>query len=324
MSTEAPPAAPAAPAASTPAPDSMFGGGNPPASPPPSAPPVGTPPPSAPPAATAAPWFAKLFTTDGKIDKTAYESAPDNVKKFRTSLEQYETPEALFHALGHNKSLVGAKALSRLPADAPQEAKDAQMKILREVQGAPEKVDGYKITKPEGLPEGAQWDEKGMGEYAAIAHKYAIPEAAFEEFKAAQIKSLGGQIASVQAEQQAQLQAEFAALDKGLPAGVTREQYMGEATKGLTLASKLTGIPVEELKANTKTARDVKLFAAFAQIAGEDKMIAAAADAGGVNYDTKINELMNSKEFLSSEESVRAPVRAEVRRLLTLQSKLKK
>lgn len=275
-------------------------------------------------AGTAKPWFAEVFDSTGAMNHAALDRAPDNVKKFAEAMKKYKTAEAFFHGSGHTSSMVGMKALAPLPDDAPAEAKEAQLKILREVQKAPPTVDGYKIAKPDNLPEGAQWDEKGMGEYAAIAHKYAIPEAAFEEFKAAQLKSLSGQIASVQVQQQAQLQAEFAALDKSLPAGTTREQYLGEAAKGLALASKLTGIAEEELKASARTAKDVKLFAAFAQIAGEDKLVAAAADTGGVNYDAKITELMNSKEYMHSDEAVRGPVMAEVRRLLTLQSKLKK
>jgi hypothetical protein len=269
-------------------------------------------------------WHSQLFTADGKINKAAYDAAPENVKKFRTSLEQYETPEALFHALGHNKSLVGAKGLTRLPADAPQEAKDAQAKVLREVLGVPDKPEGYGLKKPDQLPEGVTWDDSVVGKYAEVMHKHNLPPEAVQDLVKLNLEMEGERAKGYGVEQQKQLQSEFAALDKSLPVGTTREQYMGEASKGLALASKLTGIPEEELKANARTARDVKLFAAFAQIAGEDKLIDAASDTGGVNYDAKINELMNSKEYMHSDESVRGPVMAEVRRLLTLQTRLKK
>lgn len=264
-------------------------------------------------------WFAKLFTTDGKIDKTAYDSAPDNVKKFRSSLEQYETPEALFHALGHNKSLVGAKALSRLAPDAPQEAKDQQAKVLREVLGVPDKPEGYGLKKPDNLPDGVQWDDAVVGKYAAVMHKHNLSPEAVKELVALNLEVEGGRAAAGPLEAQKQMQAEFTALDAGLPAGVTRDQYLARSTQGVALASKLTGISVEELKAGTRTARDVKLFHAMAEMAGEDKLAGAAASTGGVDHEAKIKELMNSKEYMDGSESVRGPVMAEITRLTRLQ-----
>lgn len=275
-------------------------------------------------AGTVKPWFAEIFDSTGAINKATFDRLPDNVKKFRSSLEQYNSAEALFHALGHNKSLVGAKALARLPEDAPQEAKDAQAKIIREVLGVPDKVEGYGIKKPDQLPEGVTWDDAMVGKYLEVMHKHNLPPAAVQELVKLNTEIEAERAKSYGVEQQAQLQAEFSALDKSLPVGTTREQFLAEASKGVALAAKLTGIAEDELKASARSARDVKLFAAFAQIAGEDKLVAAASDTGGVDYDAKINELMAKPDYLSADERVRGPIMAEVRRLITLQHKLKK
>ncbi len=270
-------------------------------------------------AGTSPAWFAEVFSADGSINHAALDRAPDSVKKFAETHKQYKTAEALFHGLGHNKSLVGAKALSRLAPDAPQEARDQQSKVLREVLGVPDKPEGYGLKKPDNLPEGVQWDDAVVGKYAAVMHKHNVSPEAVKELVALNLEVEGGRAAAGPLEAQKQMQAEFTALDSGLPAGVTRDQFMARATQGLTLASKLTGISVEELKAGTRTARDVKLFHAMAEMAGEDKLAGAAASTGGVDHEAKIKELMGSKEYMDPNESVRGPVMAEITRLTRLQ-----
>lgn len=295
------------------------------ATPLPAAPPAaGAPPATTPPlAGNSDPWFKQLVSADGTLNKGAWANAPESLKKFQTSLEQYGSLEAALHALGHSKSLVGAKALARLPADAPQEAKDAQAKVLREVLNVPEKPDGYGITKPDKLPDGVVWDDKVVGEFASIAHKHNASPELVKDLLAFQMAKTAEQAAGIPKFQAEQRQREMNDLAASMPAGETVAKFMEKATQGMAVASKVSGIPVEQLKGMATTASMVKLLASFATIAGEDKLIAATqATNEGANIESQIKTLMNSKEYTHSDSAVRAPVLAEIRRLTELQYRL--
>lgn len=319
-----PAAAPAAPAASP----SLFpAASSPPAASTPAAQaPAATPAsaPAAAPAGTAPAWFGEIFTEDGKVNGAAFDKLPDNLKQFRTTFEQYKTPEALFHALGHTKQLVGQKALTKLEANAPQEARDAQAKVLREVLGVPEKPEGYGITKPEKLPEGVEWNDAEMAKYTGLLHKHNASPELVKELVALHLEQVGAQAGGISQAIETQRKAEIDALTKSLPAGTKFEDYMAKAQAGMGVASKVSGIPVERLTAMATNADTVKLLHAFAQITAEDKMITTDAVSQQKGYDEQIKAVMDHPDYTSSDERVRAPKIAEARRLMTLQHNLGK
>lgn len=121
-------------------------------------------------------WIAP----DGHINKANYENLPERLKPYKDVFSRYDTDEELLAAFGHSTTLNGKKGLMPLPKDAPENVKAEFNARLREIQGVPEKPEGYGIKKPDSLPE-QLWDGGYVDGVVKIAHKHNVPPAALQE-----------------------------------------------------------------------------------------------------------------------------------------------
>jgi len=60
------------------------------------------------------------------------------------------------------------------------------------LEAPPATVEEYGIVKPEGIPEGLQWDDARAVKYAGILHKYGVPKAIVPELMALHVEALTG------------------------------------------------------------------------------------------------------------------------------------
>jgi hypothetical protein len=141
-------------------------------------PPAPANPPGVPPvpAPNTDPFYKDWQGADGKINKTAYDRLPDDLKPHAELLKSYDTTEALLRALVHNKQMAGKKGLERPIDSAAPEVKAEFEKTLHALNAAPEKPEGYGIKKPDAIP-AEMWSEPALKEFVELAHKHhANPE----------------------------------------------------------------------------------------------------------------------------------------------------
>jgi len=196
----------------------------PPATPPPATPSlITTPPPANPPAAPSVPtpntdpWFKDWQGADGKINKSAYDRLPDDLKPHAEMLKGYETTEAVLRALVHNKQMAGKKGLEPLPADATPEVKAEFEKRLHSLTGAPEKPEGYGIKKPDNIPP-ELWHDDTLKAALDIMHKGHVSPETAKALIDLQVKSVDAQgkagLATLQKQQDDYKAEQMAALHK--------------------------------------------------------------------------------------------------------------
>ena len=126
------------------------------------------------------PFHIGLYGEDGKINKDALDRLPEHLKKDKSIFEQYNTIEEVLHAFANSKRMNGRKgdlsAYERPGEDAPESAKQQHEQFLKVANGAPDTIEGYGLTKPEGVADDA-WNQEQANQYAEIAMKHhASPE----------------------------------------------------------------------------------------------------------------------------------------------------
>lgn len=130
------------------------------------------------------PFFVGLYDATGKIDKAKLESLPPHLKIHKGTFAKYDTAEALFTGMANLIQLAGKKGLEALPPDALPEAKAERSALMRKLNNAPEKPEGYGVKKPDDVPD-ARWNGEYVNGVLGILHKHnASPELVQELIKA--------------------------------------------------------------------------------------------------------------------------------------------
>ncbi len=245
----------------------------------PNAPPPGAPPsidPNAPPAAPAESWTKEWLKPDGSFDHKALEKAPDELKKSAKSFERYKTVEEWAKGHVNLESSLGKKGIvDPLPDNATQAQKDERTAMLRKVNGAPDKPEGYGLAKPEGVPD-QLWDAAFAGEVAAIAHKHALSPAAVKELSAAELKYTQ---AAVEANKQAEVQW-FAGQDKLIREALGKEGV--DFAKGSDLAQRAgRKFGIDPTNPLMKNASVFMLLTRIGRAMGEDNLKTGSTDGLG-------------------------------------------
>jgi len=127
------------------------------------------------------PWIG----ADGKFTEGWLDRIPEDLKDAKPSLSKFQSLPDLAKSYRHLEQTLGKKANATYIPD--PDAKPEEIAAYRKKIGVPETPEGYKIA-PEKLPEGVTWSEELVKPYAAIAHKYNIPEAALKELAAANVQ----------------------------------------------------------------------------------------------------------------------------------------
>lgn len=189
-----------------------------------------TPPANTPPATTD--WAKGWVKEDGSLDHSVFDKAPDEFKAHKKDIERYKTlPDYLKGQRAHMEMLGKKGLVDPLPADATPAQVAERSTLLRKVNGAPEKPEGYALARPEAVPE-EMWNQKLADEVSALAYKHALPPAAVKELADLQLRSTQESIA-------AQKQAEtawFDGQDQLIRANLTKEGL--DYAKGLDAAQR--------------------------------------------------------------------------------------
>jgi|GEM_PF-1339987 len=133
-------------------------------------------------------WITSWFKQDGSLDHTAFDKAPDDIRQMRKDLERYKNGEEFVKSYKGLKELASKKGIIEpLPKDATPEMKAEYNAILRRVNGAPEKPEGYNLTKPQDLPDNL-WDQNYANSMAKVAHEMGLSPEAMQKLAQAEIQ----------------------------------------------------------------------------------------------------------------------------------------
>jgi len=145
--------------------------------------------PASSPAAPVDSWSKGWLKEDGSLDHAVFDKAPDELKPIAKEVGRYKSLDEMLKGISEREKLLGKKGIfDPLPADAPKEAVAERSALLRKATGAPDKPEGYGLTRPEGVPEN-MWDAKLATNAAQLAHKHALSPNALKDFVALQIAS---------------------------------------------------------------------------------------------------------------------------------------
>lgn len=115
-----------------------------------------------------------LYNEDGAIADNVALIKNEATRNF---ISKYNSEEALNNGIKEVGFLSRSKGFEPLPGDANDADRAKHQERLTHLLGLPENVDGYGITKPEGMEEAA-WEAMNVNEYLDVALKHNVtPEA---------------------------------------------------------------------------------------------------------------------------------------------------
>ena len=174
---------------------------------------------------------------------------PDDLKPSAAALAKYPNPLELMRGHANASKLIGQKSTLKAPApDAPPAEVEKFNSQIREVLGVPTKVEDYKLTKPEKMPEGMTWNEDKAKDFATLAHSLNIPPAAADKIAAWQMQQMGEAVQKGQGQIEAWKQSQADELKKDW--GADYDANLGLAAQ----AAKVAGFDINdgELANNAK------------------------------------------------------------------------
>ncbi len=134
-------------------------------------------------------WANGWVKPDGTFDHSVFDKAPDDLKAMKKEVERYKTVPDYLKGQREREAMLGKKGLvDPLPADATPEQIAERSTLLRKVNGAPDKPEGYGLAKPEGIPD-EMWNADLAKQVSDLAHKHALPPAAVQELAQLQLKA---------------------------------------------------------------------------------------------------------------------------------------
>ncbi len=226
-------------------------------------------------AAAAGPWYGSLIGSDGKLNHTAFDSAPDAIKPYVGQFKRYESLDALLNGFGNAATLASKKALLPLPADATPEMRAEQAAHLRSINQVPEKPDGYGIKRPDYIPEQV-WDNDVVSKSQDVFHKHSASPAMVKELMEIQYASTKDQLARVEQQQAAWFAEQETQISTAAQAkNITRQKAQDMAERG----AGLLGINPKE-SASFRTLEGFNACLRAAELIAEHKIVTGDAPEG--------------------------------------------
>jgi hypothetical protein len=181
-------------------------------------------------------WDLRSSLDDkGNFKPDWHASLPDDLKPSAAALAKYPNPLELMRGHANASKLIGQKATLKAPApDAPPAEVERFNTQIREALGVPAKVEDYKLTKPENLPEGLTWSDDKAKDFATLAHSLNIPPAAADKIAAWQMAQMSEAVQKGQGQIEAWKQSQVVELKKDW--GADYDANLGLAAKAAQVA----------------------------------------------------------------------------------------
>lgn len=228
--------------------------------------------------------FRSVIGEDGKFKPNWTDSLPDALKPAKNEFSKYSDVDQLL--MGHlgKTQLLGRQKEVKPPLP---DAKPEEIAAWKKTIGAPETPEGYKFDKPENLPEGMQWDEGAVKNFAKVAHDLNLTPyqaSKLAEYDMAQKQSMlqagQGKIAEVRAQAETQLKTEW---------GDNFSKNI-ETVKGLVLKGG-GDISDPEIANNPKV---LKLLLNFSSAFKEDRLIEPSGPSTSLRGEDAVRDVMSN------------------------------
>lgn len=151
--------------------------------------------------------FASALAEDGSFKPGWTDTLPEELKPMKETAGRYKTPVELIRGLHNANTLLGAKANAVIIPT--EKSTPEEVAAFREKLGVPAKPEDYKVTKPDNLPAGVEWDEEKTKTYVETLHKHNATPSLVKELVAMRVAEQTAQL-------EAQKQGEAAFIQQGI------------------------------------------------------------------------------------------------------------
>lgn len=187
---------------------------------------------------------------------------------------KFKTVDGALKSYANLEKMLGNQNKVAVPGD---NASKEEIALFRSKIGVPEKADGYKIAKPEGIPD-ELWGAERVTAYQAKAHELGLTAKQAEGLAAWQAEQLGGDVKTNQAALTAHRDATVAELKKEW--GGSFDANVALAERGAAAA----GLTADVLKSTPELSNNPHFIRAMQAVAlklGEDRSAANIRQASG-------------------------------------------
>lgn len=140
--------------------------------------------------------FRSALDDNGKFRPGWDQGLPPELKDQAASLAKYQDPLSLLNGMANAQRLIGQRQQVKPPGP---DAKPEELANWRKTLGVPDSADGYKLTKPENLPEGVEWNDAAVKEFAGLAHEMNLTPAQVQKLVEYDLKQKAGMVEGGQA-----------------------------------------------------------------------------------------------------------------------------
>jgi hypothetical protein len=227
-------------------------------------------------------WHSGLWDNTGKINAAAWDRLPEHLKPHKETFAKYQTAEALLGGFSNLAQLAGKKGLAPLPEGASEEAKTERAKLMRQLNGVPEKPEDYGVKKPDDLPD-ESWNGEYVNSMVGIMHKYNAPPAMVRELLEADVKYAGSTRQQSEAAQAAALQGEGKKLREAW--GADFDKKLGGVRRVAETLGLDTADPI------FRSAHVMQALSKVADMVSEDKLVTGNSSSNSLGGDDRAKAL---------------------------------
>jgi len=220
------------------------------------------------------PWFVGLWDKTGKIDAKKFDALPDGLKPHKEMFAKYQTAEAFFHGVANLGQLAGKKGLQPLPEGAPAEVVAERNALMRQLNGVPEKPEGYGITRPADMPE-ENWNGEYVNGMAAILHKHNASPALVKELVKADLEAAAKIRDGHAGSQEQHLAAQATELKTAFGEGEAFSAKIGMAQR----AARTLGLDINDPSIGNN-AKVIIALSKVAEMVSEDRLVSGDGKGG--------------------------------------------
>ena len=219
-------------------------------------------------AATGGEWdFRSALDDKGAFKQGWVDTLPPDLKEYAGTLGKYPNAAELLRGHGNAQKLIGQRGAPGVKVPGP-DAKPEDVAAFRKAIGVPDDVAGYGLKKPDQLPEGVEWNEERVGEFASLAHELGLTPAQAQKLVAFDTERMGKMNAGGKVKLEAFVNGQRDELKREWG-----ESYQNNVGKALKTAEFLGLDPNDAEIGNS--AKMIKALHSAAALIQEDKFVAS-------------------------------------------------